>query len=165
MLFSQSETSITPPTLGDDSSVNFDLSNQSYYLLLALGPMEGSNIGYHIVDCSTQLTHDFVFVFVFHDKYQSSKYDKYKSSKYEKPRYHSGGQVVSGDKVNLAEFSAPQMDKNVLITLHAGEEWRFFLNFNVILKFRRSHTCLASVRLLWDLFCALLQGYLPGEKK
>jgi len=75
----ESETSIAPPSLGDDSSVDFDLSNQSYYLLLALGPMEGTNIG-----------------------------------------YHSGGQVVSGDKVNLAEFSAPQMDKNVLITLHAG---------------------------------------------
>ena len=29
---------------------------------------------------------------------------------------------MSGDKVNLAEFSAPQMDKNLLITLHAGEE-------------------------------------------
>ena len=47
MIF-QSETSITPPSLRDDSSVDFDLSNQSYYLLLALGPLEGSNIGYHI---------------------------------------------------------------------------------------------------------------------
>ena len=28
---------------------------------------------------------------------------------------------VSGDKVNLAEFAAPQMDKHILITLHAGE--------------------------------------------
>ena len=37
-------------------------------------------------------------------------------------KYVLGGQLMSGDKVNLAEFSAPQMDKNVLITLHAGEE-------------------------------------------
>ena len=52
--------------------------------------------------------------------------------------YHTGGWVqsktgtkddlsllnrvkVSGDKVNLAEFAAPQMDKHILITLHAGE--------------------------------------------
>merc|ERR1712212_310402 len=77
----ESETSITPPSLGFRSSVDFDLSNQSYYLLLALGPVDGGtgNIG-----------------------------------------YHTGGQLMSGDKVNLAEFSAPQTDKNVLITLHAG---------------------------------------------
>ena len=65
------------------SSIDFDLSNESYYLLLALGPLDSStgNIG-----------------------------------------YHSGGQLMSGDKVNLAEFSAPPVDKNLLITLHAGEE-------------------------------------------
>ena len=45
----QAETSITPPSLGYRSSVDFDLSNQSYYLLLALGPVDSStgNIGYH----------------------------------------------------------------------------------------------------------------------
>ena len=69
--------------MGLKSSVDFDLSNESYYLLLALGPLDGStgNIG-----------------------------------------YHTGGQLMSGDKVNLAEFSAPQIDKNLLITLHAGED-------------------------------------------
>ena len=52
--------------MGLKSSVDFDLSNESYYLLLALGPVDGSkgNIG-----------------------------------------YHTGGQLMSGDKVNLAEFS------------------------------------------------------------
>ena len=87
-LLFQSLTSITPPS--SDASVDFDLSNQSYYLLLALGPLGGNgNIAYH----NTYL--------------------------------------MSGDKVNLAEFSAPQMDKNLLITLHAGEERRplFFLHF------------------------------------
>ena len=69
--------------MGLKSSVDFDLSNESYYLLLALGGLDSStgNIG-----------------------------------------YHTGGQLMSGDKVNLAEFSAPQMDKNLLITLHAGEQ-------------------------------------------
>ena len=32
---------------------------------------------------------------------------------------------VSGDKVNLAEFAAPQMDKHILITLHAGEQKKY----------------------------------------
>ena len=79
----QSETSITPPSVGLKSSIDFDLSNKSYYLLLVLGPLDDStgNIG-----------------------------------------YHTGGQLMSKDKVNLAEFSAPQIDKNMLITLHAGEE-------------------------------------------
>ena len=81
ILLFQSLTSITPPS--SDASVDFDLGNQSYYLLLALGPLGGNgNIAYH----NTYL--------------------------------------MSGDKVNLAEFSAPQMDKNLLITLHAGEDRR-----------------------------------------
>ena len=79
--FLQSETSISPPSVELKSSFDFDLSNQSYYLLLALGALDSSsgNIG-----------------------------------------YHTGGQLMSGDKVNLAEFSAPPIDKNLLITLHAG---------------------------------------------